>query len=67
MKEKRIQTDVLCIGAGIAGLMAGIRAAEMGARVVLAEKGHAKHSGRGRGGNDSKPQYKRRWTGLEGG
>jgi succinate dehydrogenase/fumarate reductase flavoprotein subunit len=52
MKEKRVQADVLVIGAGIAGLMAGIRAAEKGARVVLAEKGHALHSGRGRGGND---------------
>lgn len=52
MKEKRIQTDVLCVGAGIAGLMAGIRATEKGARVILAEKGHALHSGRGRGGND---------------
>jgi succinate dehydrogenase/fumarate reductase flavoprotein subunit len=52
VKEKRIQTDVLCVGAGIAGLMAGIRAAEKGARVILAEKGHALHSGRGRGGND---------------
>ncbi|MFH1490388.1 MAG: FAD-binding protein [Pseudomonadota bacterium] len=52
MKEKRIQTDVLCVGAGITGLMAGIRAAEKGAKVILAEKGHALHSGRGRGGND---------------
>ena len=52
MKEKRIQTDVLCVGAGIAGLMAGIRAAEKGAKVILAEKGHALQSGRGRGGND---------------
>lgn len=52
MKENRIQTDVLCVGAGIAGLMAGIRAAEKGAKVILAEKGHALHSGRGRGGND---------------
>ena len=42
----------MCVGAGIAGLMAGIRAAEKGAKVVLAEKGHALHSGRGRGGND---------------
>jgi succinate dehydrogenase/fumarate reductase flavoprotein subunit len=50
--EKKIQTDVLCVGAGIAGLMAGIRAAEKGAKVILAEKGHALHSGRGRGGND---------------
>jgi succinate dehydrogenase/fumarate reductase flavoprotein subunit len=52
VEERRIQTDVLCIGAGIAGLMAGIRAAEKGARVVLTEKGHARFSGRGRGGND---------------
>jgi succinate dehydrogenase/fumarate reductase flavoprotein subunit len=52
VKEKRIQTDVLCVGAGIAGLMAGIRAAEKGTKVVIAEKGHALHSGRGRGGND---------------
>jgi succinate dehydrogenase/fumarate reductase flavoprotein subunit len=52
VEEKRIKTDVLCIGAGIAGLMAGIRAAEKGARVTLAEKGHAMASGRGRGGND---------------
>ena len=52
MDEKRIKTDVLCVGAGIAGLMAGIRAAEKGAKVALAEKGHALHSGRGRGGND---------------
>jgi succinate dehydrogenase/fumarate reductase flavoprotein subunit len=50
--RKSIQTDVLCIGAGIAGLMAAIRAAEKGAKVILAEKGHALHSGRGRGGND---------------
>ena len=50
--KKSIQTDVLCIGAGIAGLMAGIRAAEKGAKVILVEKGHALHSGRGRGGND---------------
>ena len=41
MKEKRIETEILCIGAGIAGLMAGIRASEKGARVTLAEKGHA--------------------------
>jgi succinate dehydrogenase/fumarate reductase flavoprotein subunit len=52
VKVKRLKTDVLCIGAGIAGLMAGIRAAEKGAKVILAEKGHALHSGRGRGGND---------------
>lgn len=52
MKVKKLKADVLCIGAGIAGLMAGIRAAEKGADVIIAEKGHAKYSGRGRGGND---------------
>lgn len=52
VNEKFIETDVLCIGAGIGGLMAGIRASEKGAKVIIAEKGHALHSGRGRGGND---------------
>jgi len=33
LKAKRIETDVLCIGGGIAGLMAAIRAAECGSRV----------------------------------
>jgi succinate dehydrogenase/fumarate reductase flavoprotein subunit len=52
LKVKKLEAEVLCIGAGIAGLMAGIRAAEKGANVIIAEKGHAKYSGRGRGGND---------------
>lgn len=52
MKEERVEADVLCIGGGIAGLMAAIRAAELGARVVVAEKGNALFSGRGRAGND---------------
>jgi succinate dehydrogenase/fumarate reductase flavoprotein subunit len=52
VKEKRIQADVLCAGAGIAGLMAGIRAVEKDAKVALAEKGHTIHRGRGRRGND---------------
>ena len=47
-----MRADVLCVGGGIAGLMCAIRAAEMGAAVILAEKGHARCSGRGRGGND---------------
>lgn len=50
--RKFIETDILCIGGGIAGLMAGIRASEKGAKVIIAEKGHVLHSGRGRGGND---------------
>jgi succinate dehydrogenase/fumarate reductase flavoprotein subunit len=35
-----IETDVLCIGGGVAGLMAAIRAAESGANVVVAERQH---------------------------
>ena len=52
MKEEIIKADVLCIGGGIAGLMAAIRASELGAKVVVAEKGNALYSGRGRAGND---------------
>lgn len=52
LKEEVIRSDVLCIGGGIAGLMAAIRASELGANVVVAEKGNALHSGRGRAGND---------------
>lgn len=52
MNKKIIKTDVLCVGAGIAGLMAGIRASEKGAKTIIVEKGHALHSGRARGGND---------------
>ncbi len=52
MQREIIETDVLCIGGGIAGLMAAIRAREMGAKVVVAEKGNALASGAGRAGND---------------
>ena len=52
LKEEFVETDVLCIGGGIAGLMAGIRARELGADVVVVEKGNALFSGRGRSGND---------------
>lgn len=38
MKEERISTDILCADGGIAGLMAAIRTAELGAQVVVAEK-----------------------------
>ena len=51
-KEKHIETDVLCIGGGIAGLMAAIRAAECGSRVVIAEKSNILYSGSGGLGND---------------
>jgi len=52
LREELVEADVLCVGGGIAGLMAAIRARELGAKVVVAEKGNALHSGRGRAGND---------------
>ncbi|MDW8001913.1 MAG: FAD-binding protein [Deltaproteobacteria bacterium] len=45
-------TDVLCVGGGIAGLMAAISAKDKGADVIVIEKGNAEFSGRGRSGND---------------
>ena len=47
-----IAADVLCIGGGIAGLMAAIRAADLGATVVVVEKGNTLSSGAGGLGND---------------
>ena len=52
MKEAVVETDILCIGGGIAGLMAAIRAADLGAKVIVAEKGNTRRSGNGIGGND---------------
>lgn len=52
LKERTLETDVLCIGGGIAGLMAAIRAAEKGARVIVADKANVKFSGSGATGND---------------
>ena len=52
MKQEIVEADVLCVGGGIAGLMAAIRASELGAKVVIAEKGNILHSGNGRAGND---------------
>lgn len=47
-----VDTDILCIGGGIAGLMAAIRAAELGAKVIVADKSNVKYSGAGATGND---------------
>lgn len=47
-----IEADLLCVGGGIAGLMAAIRASELGAKVVVAEKGNTLTSGAGGIGND---------------
>ena len=52
MKEKIVEADVLCVGGGIAGLMAAIRAKELGAKVILAEKANTLRSGSGGTGCD---------------
>jgi len=52
VKREVIEADVICVGGGIAGLMAAIRAAELGAKVVVAEKGNTLRSGAGASGND---------------
>lgn len=51
-KKKRIETDVLCVGGGIAGLMAAIRAAECSCKVLVVEKANTLYSGSGGMGND---------------
>lgn len=52
LNVRHVDTDVLCIGGGIAGLMAAISAAERGARVVVADKSDVRYSGAGATGND---------------
>ena len=47
-----LETDVLVVGGGIAGLMAAISAAEQGVEVVVAEKANTRRSGSGATGND---------------
>ncbi|MFC1891371.1 FAD-dependent oxidoreductase [Thermodesulfobacteriota bacterium] len=47
-----IETDVLIVGGGIAGLMAAINAADQGVSVTVAEKANTKRSGCGATGND---------------
>jgi len=52
MQQEILEADVLCVGGGIAGLMAAIRAGESGAKVIVAEKGNTLRSGAGGMGND---------------
>jgi len=52
MKSKVVETDLLCVGGGIAGLMAAIRGRDLGVTAVIAEKGATRYSGAGRMGND---------------
>ncbi|MCP4682089.1 MAG: FAD-binding protein, partial [Desulfobacterales bacterium] len=51
-KTKKINTDVLVLGGGIAGCWAAIGAAKSGAKVVLVEKGAVAGSGAGGSGCD---------------
>lgn len=50
--SQELETDVLCVGGGIAALMAAIAAAERGVRVLVADKGHPRRSGSGATGCD---------------
>lgn len=54
MAEKTIrhQSDLLVIGGGIAGLMTAIRGAELGLKVIVADKSNVRYSGAGATGND---------------
>ena len=52
LKSELVEADVLCVGGGIAGLMAAIRASELGAKVVVAEKGNSLRSGNAATGID---------------
>ncbi|HJX13846.1 MAG TPA: FAD-dependent oxidoreductase [Dehalococcoidales bacterium] len=49
---REVNSDVLVIGGGVAGCQAAINAARRGARVAVAERGHAKRSGAGGAGVD---------------
>jgi len=52
LNVEHIETDVLCIGGGPSGLCAAIRAAELGAEVVVADKSNTLRSGDAGMGND---------------
>ncbi|MEV8504872.1 fumarate reductase/succinate dehydrogenase flavoprotein subunit [Actinoplanes sp. NPDC051475] len=43
--RRELSCDVLVVGGGTAGTMAALSAAEQGARVLLLEKAHVRHSG----------------------
>lgn len=49
---KNLETDILIIGGGIAGLMASMSASRSGARVMVVEKADTRRSGSGASGND---------------
>ena len=43
--KERLESDVLIVGGGIAGLMAAIAAADKGASVILLDKANAQRGG----------------------
>ena len=47
MSEEVVETDVLVVGGGPAGLMAAIHAADKGVRVTLVDKANTMRSGSG--------------------
>ena len=47
-----LDTDILIVGGGIAGLMAAICGGEQGIATIVAEKAHVRRSGSGATGND---------------
>lgn len=40
LRKELVETDVLCIGGGIARLMAAIRARELGEKTIVTENGN---------------------------
>ena len=38
LQDELYESDIICVGGGIAGLMAAIRASELGAKVIVADK-----------------------------
>jgi len=58
---KEIQTDVLVIGSGVAGVMAALKAASMGCSVALASKVSMRS-----GNSANSPEGRGHGTGIEG-
>ncbi|MFC1945426.1 FAD-binding protein [Chloroflexota bacterium] len=52
LQTELVEADVLCVGGGPAGLCAAIRASELGAKVVVADKSNTLRSGDAGMGND---------------
>ena len=54
LDRERIETEILVIGGGPAGLMAAIRAADLGVKdIVVADKSNTEHSGNAGAGSQN--------------